>query len=242
MAVIRPTNKPRSKIIVDDNDHAWLSQWKWWIDKYGYVKASIDRRFVLMHRLILGVTDSAAQVDHENRKRHDNRRGNLRVSTVTQNYWNRGRTSRSTSGYRGVYQCKITGKWRADIMHNGKRYNLGRYTSAVDAAKARDAKARELYGVYAWVNIKGKFKAPPSATREKSSRFRGIHYCSTHRHWSVCIYVGGKKFSGGRHRTEENAAHALWRLLSQKCPDRLRTDRYRSLDLLVRDAREALSA
>jgi len=48
------------------------------------------------------------------------------------------------SGYKGVGWYYRTNKWRAFIMHKGKRYWLGYFDDPKEAAKAYDAKAREL--------------------------------------------------------------------------------------------------
>lgn len=53
-------------------------------------------------------------------------------------------TSRNTSKYGGVYYDKTREKWGAAIMSDGKAYRLGRFSTAEEAAKVRDAKAREL--------------------------------------------------------------------------------------------------
>ncbi len=49
----------------------------------------------------------------------------------------------NTSGFRGVWLCK-NGKWTANIKCNNEQIHLGRFTNPIDAAKAYDAKAKEL--------------------------------------------------------------------------------------------------
>jgi hypothetical protein len=64
-----------------------------------------------------------------------------------------------TSRFKGVYWNKGSGKWhsRIRVPHSGPgqgvRFNLGYFTSEIDAAKAYDAKARELFGCYARLNF-----------------------------------------------------------------------------------------
>ena len=54
----------------------------------------------------------------------------------------------NTSGVRGVYFDKRTGKWRARLRFKGKFYNLGTYVSFDDAVKARKQAESEYYGEF----------------------------------------------------------------------------------------------
>ena len=53
-------------------------------------------------------------------------------------------SSANKSGYRGVHFNKRTNKWMARIESNCKVYSLGAHSDPIKAAKAYDAKAREL--------------------------------------------------------------------------------------------------
>jgi hypothetical protein len=44
-------------------------------------------------------------------------------------------------------------KWVARIEVRGKRYHIGTFDDEVAAAKARDRKAYELHGEYAYLNF-----------------------------------------------------------------------------------------
>ena len=90
------------------------------------------------------------ELDHINGGKHDNRLCNLRPATRSQNNANskpRGGTSRC----KGV--CKVKGKWRANIRHNGKLIYLGLFTNEDDAGLAYDDAARRLNGEYARCNF-----------------------------------------------------------------------------------------
>jgi len=89
-------------------------------------------------------------VDHINRNGLDNRESNLRNCTRLQNlqnrYWAAGQ-----SQYRGV--SPVGDKWQAVIGYNNETIHLGLFEDEVEAAKARDRKAYELAGPFAYLNF-----------------------------------------------------------------------------------------
>ena len=52
----------------------------------------------------------------------------------------------NTSGARGVYYDKKTGKWRARLRFKGQMFNLGVYSKFEDAVKARKQAEEEIFG------------------------------------------------------------------------------------------------
>lgn len=93
------------------------------------------------------------EVDHRNRDKSDNRWGNLRPATPSQNKWNgTGRRNRS-SQFRGVYHDKQRGKWRASISAYRKTVALGRFNTEIEAARAYDEAARAMHGEFATLNF-----------------------------------------------------------------------------------------
>ncbi len=63
----------------------------------------------------------------------------------------RGRPLRGSSRFVGVY--RHGNKWQAHITCRGKYYYLGLFDDEVAAAKARDRKAWELHGEFAYLNF-----------------------------------------------------------------------------------------
>ena len=59
----------------------------------------------------------------------------------------------NTSGFRGVYFTKRANKWIAAIEKDKKKYHLGHYDTPEEAARAYDAKAKELFGEFARLNF-----------------------------------------------------------------------------------------
>lgn len=138
--------------LVDDDQFEELSKYRWKL--MGNPKRYYATRTVYMHKQIMGVD---CVVDHRNHDTLDNRRENLRPSCKSSNNWNIGKIpqkqgKKPTSRFKGV--CKPTGtrKWLAKIRHHGRVYKLGAFENEEDAARAYNAKAKELFGDFAWLN------------------------------------------------------------------------------------------
>jgi hypothetical protein len=145
--------------VVDDSDYDEVKRYKWrahhvkhMIHGIIYASSGTGSDTILMHRLIMKPT-AGLQVDHINRATTDNRRGNLRVCTASENMVNRIKRPGSSSDYRGVCFVKRTGKWRASIKIKGKAHYLGTFDNEIDAAMAYDARAPEFHGQYAILNF-----------------------------------------------------------------------------------------
>lgn len=111
----------------------------------GYLSAEIWGRRYLAHRVIWAFAhgDWPQMLDHINGDRRDNRIGNLRVATYSDNAKNMRATKRNTSGVVGVRYCATNKNWRADITSDGVLIALGRFPemgSAILARKAAEAK------------------------------------------------------------------------------------------------------
>ena len=133
--------------IVDDADFAYLNQWKWQCDSSGYAVRDIggrkDKKRTLMHRLI-NKTPKGFHTDHINRNKLDNRKANLRTTTVGQNILNSKISKRNTSGYKGVEWYK--NRWVARIKFNYKTIYLGRFKLLSEALNTRKL-AEQKYGI-----------------------------------------------------------------------------------------------
>ena len=108
---------------------------------------------LVLHRFILGITDSAIKVDHKDGNGlHCNRR-NMRIASDEDNAHNRCLNKNSTSGYKGVHWNKQVQKWQATLGFKGRRIHLGLFTYAWTAAKAYDKAARKYFGRFAHTNF-----------------------------------------------------------------------------------------
>ena len=125
----------------DLEDYEKIKDICWLYDNDGYV---VDRNNKKQHRLIMDEYNPNIEIDHINHNVFDNRKINLRKSTRSNNQSNAKLSKNNTSGCKGVIYRKDSNKWRAVLMRNGIRYELGSYNDKKDAIKARK-QAEEKY-------------------------------------------------------------------------------------------------
>jgi hypothetical protein len=145
--------------LVDAEDFAWLSAFRWRASHSGHSKfyavrsARIDgvERNLYMHRVIVNAPPNL-DVDHINGNSLDNRRCNLRVCTHAENlrnaHWRHG-----TSRFKGVSWHAGAKAWEAYIRLNGRKQYLGSFESEIDAAKPHDAVALMHFAEFARLNF-----------------------------------------------------------------------------------------
>lgn len=145
---------------VDDIDYERLRQFNWYAhgsDRIWYAVSRRSRRddhkIFRMHRFILGITDSSMKVDHKDGDGLNNCRANLRVCTNAQNLRNARRSSKNTSGFKGVSWHADCKKWAAYIFPDDQSIYLGLFLLKEDAAKAYDEAALHCYGEFAHLNF-----------------------------------------------------------------------------------------
>jgi len=136
---------------VDAADYEWLSQWTWSL-KNGYAVRREKGKLIFMHREIARPPKGKV-VDHQNRNRADNTRANLWVCTPKENGRNRGKRQGVSSRFRGVSYDTRAGKWRAQIWFPETHMHIGYFPDEVEAARAYDRKAVELFGQDAKLNF-----------------------------------------------------------------------------------------
>lgn len=155
----------RGKVaIVDDEDYERLKQYHWraLVTPHStYANRSVlhgrrrrrgEKSCVLMHREIMNC-QPGEEVDHKDGNGLNNQKSNLRKCTSSQNKANRRREKDNRSGYKGVCWHSLSGKWMARVGVNNKSVYLGLYTTAEEAAKARDKAALEHFGEFARLNF-----------------------------------------------------------------------------------------
>ena len=143
--------------LIDDEDFARISKHKWCASRTRYntfqaVRGKLGKT-ILMHRQIMKAPIGLV-VDHINHNQLDNRRVNLRLATISQNCMNqRPQKKLLSSCFKGVYRHKIYKTWTAYITKDGKRIYIGAFGSEIEAAKAYDKAAKELFGEFAHLNL-----------------------------------------------------------------------------------------
>jgi len=156
---------------VDAQDYERLSQYKWAAhfnqrsniiyaarSSYYYENGRRRRRTILMHREIMNPPEGMV-IDHINSNGLNNRRCNMRTCTQAQNIQNCRPRTDGKSRFIGVFPHQD--KWKATIACNGERFYLGTFDDEVEAARARDRKAVELFGKFARLNFPEPFVVTP---------------------------------------------------------------------------------
>jgi hypothetical protein len=142
--------------MVDDCDFQKAISRKWHLTKDGYAR-STTTPYICLHQLVLGKLSSGKEVDHKNGDGLDCQKGNLRAATHQQNGANLKKQKRNKSGFKGVWYWRKVGKYQAYITKRKSRKHLGLFESAIEAAKAYDEAAKELFGEFAKTNFPMRF-------------------------------------------------------------------------------------
>lgn len=161
MKVIYPTNI-RVPILVDDDKFEELSKHKWYLTRNGYaarsvwVKGKNTSATVYMHRYLLNPPEGF-DAEHMDWNRVNNQMANLRLATRSENMANVRRQKKKSahSKYVGVSlmkNAKLKKPWLAYIRKDYKTTYLGYYATEVEAAKAYNAKAIEVFGDFSSLN------------------------------------------------------------------------------------------
>jgi len=103
----------------------------------------------LVAEAFIGLRPENAVIDHADRNKQNNFVSNLRYTSRSKNGVNSARRSRC--GYRGVQPHRRL--FQSQISVNGTNVSLGLFKTAIEAAKAYDAMAKELHGSFAILNF-----------------------------------------------------------------------------------------
>lgn len=131
-----------------------LAQWFNASDGYFYTRLP-GGVIVPTHRILFALYSGIGldlifyEIDHKDRNRVRNVKGNLRPATSSANKHNASLSKANTSGYKGVNMHKQTGRWRATICLNKKHKHLGYFDTPEEARDAREAASKLLHGSFA---------------------------------------------------------------------------------------------
>ena len=118
----------------------------------GYIKIRAFGKLHYAHRLAWEFSTGSVpedQIDHIDGNKTNNRISNLRVCTKQENAFNQ-KDHNNRCGYKGVTKHKD--KWTARLTINGKNLYLGLFDSPLEAARAYDQAALNIFGDYARIN------------------------------------------------------------------------------------------
>lgn len=153
--------------LVDDEDYEWAMQYNWHLCGRGYAHRSKNDVGYYMAIELMN-PPKGLFVDHIDRNRLNNQRGNLRILTSQKNAMNRTPCKNATSAYKGVSLYKKITKyttkqnikkesttygWRACIRHDRKNISLGCFKTEREAALAYNEAAEKYFGEYANLNV-----------------------------------------------------------------------------------------
>lgn len=153
--------------LIDRRDYPEIGRHRWSAahrDLNWYASRSIrnsegELHAIYMHRAIMQ-TPVGVEIDHVNGDGLHNTRDNLRVCTHGNNTCNTGLRADNSSGFKGVYRVKKTGRFAACVRLNGRNLYQGGYATAEEAARAYDAAAREHFGKFARLNFPLQYANP----------------------------------------------------------------------------------
>jgi len=147
--------------IVDAADYERVNAHKWCVRGSGrriYACCHCNGKNISLHRFLMN-PPSWLVVDHIDGNGLNNRRSNLRICTQQQNVHN-SRPKGKSSQYKGVCRDKSKNRWVVYVRHNGRNHYVGRFRDEIDAARAYDRKAYELFGEFAWLNFPEELRGP----------------------------------------------------------------------------------
>ena len=109
-------------------------------------KKSNYKKWVYLHRVVTRAPIDKI-VDHINHDTLDNRSGNLRLVTISENQQNRRGATRhnKSTGIRGVSWHKATRKWRVQVGINGVTHYIGCYSDIEVAERVSIDSRRKLF-------------------------------------------------------------------------------------------------
>ena len=119
--------------------------------RQGWFKGKMYKEHRLIWLIVYGRLPDK-DLDHINGVKDDNRIGNLREATKSENLYNKKGIGGS-SKYKGVSFNKQLQKYVAYASLNKKRYHLGTFECEIAAAKAYDEFANRNFGNYKRINI-----------------------------------------------------------------------------------------
>ena len=138
--------------VIDAADVPLVSAWNWRAQPTRHTVYAVRTDTsgpkpitVRMHRVIC---ETSLKVDHVNCDGLDNRRGNLRPATNSENSRNARLSKNNTSGVKGVRWNARRGKWEAYLHLNRRLVFFGRFSSLPEATAAYAKASQDYHGEF----------------------------------------------------------------------------------------------
>lgn len=134
---------------IDLSDFNRVKEFYWFMTSNGYFATvtGTKGKLVYLHNFVFPIDiPFNKEVDHKNRNKSDNRKGNLRLALRSENNINKSPSKNNSTVYTGVSYSKSKNKYRAYITKNGVQKSLGLYTTPEKAYEARLKAEKLLYG------------------------------------------------------------------------------------------------
>ena len=135
--------------LIDLADVPLVQNTRWYLSSHYYIKS---KEHTLHNYLLNYKSTRKYPVDHINGNPLDNRRANLRLTTMGGNLANQKLANDNTSGYKGVSFHKGSNKWQAKITVDYKQIYIGTYDNIEEAVEAYDQAAVKHFGNFALTN------------------------------------------------------------------------------------------
>lgn len=200
------------EVLIDTEDWGRVKQYRWIVEcrkqSILYVKSQKKKKTIYLHRFILGINDKLIQVDHRYHNGLDNRKENLRKCNNSENQRNKRilKNKNHTSIYKGVFYSFTSKKYFAKIQYENKMYHLGSFKYEINAAKAYNEKAKELFGEFAYLNKIPDILLPKE--KKYTSKYRGVCYKTNNKKFEANININNKRIYLGYFDNEIEAAKA----------------------------------
>jgi hypothetical protein len=213
-----------SYAVIDNEDYEKVSKYRWYFNTRGYVITDIwqkdtkKNKRILLHRMIMNISDPKVFIDHMNHDILDNRKENLRLCSNKENNRN-SIGQKQHNGYKGVYQT-LYNSWNVAIVVDAKNISLGTYYNEKDAALVYDQAARKYFKEFAYLNFPEitnySHLNKPRRHPNRTSKYIGISYNKKAKKWRVEKTYNHKKYYLGEFDTQDKALQVL----NQFCQER----------------------
>lgn len=149
----RPEDHFPTTLITQSVNYRFAGKIAGWFKTNGYRYITLDGEDYKAHRLVWKIRygkDPEGEIDHINGARSDNRYGNLRDCTKSQNQRNARVRGDSTTGYKGVSykKGKKSKPYVARIRTPEERIHIGYYHTAEEAHAAICEEAEKMGDVF----------------------------------------------------------------------------------------------